>query len=428
MADIKHYLQIKKDIENKKIKKPNSNISSNVVKGVFSAPSSYGSSIDDNDELQIKIHKHRIKMAIIIGLCVIAFITIAVIVAISLDNIKYSGYTIIKSINKDDTDAAQYIDYNSGYIRYSNDGVSYYTNKGEVIWNQTYQMKNPQVKICGNSVAVGDLNGNSIYIFNDAGFLGSADTSLPISQIEVSIQGLVAAVLEDGNVNYIRLYNTDGTQIYNAKTELAQNGYPLDISISNDATKLIASYVYVNGASIKTNVVFYSFSAVGQNETDNIVGGFDHDTTLIPEVKFVNDTCAVAVGDNSLSIYKIKEYPTLLKEIPIDSEISRVFVSDTYIGLVLKNSVAGDLYKMQVYNINGSLAFETTFNTEYNLIKFDGKSIIMYNDTTFTLMNMNGKIQFEQSFDLPIKSILSLGSKGNYMLINSKYIQEIKLK
>ena len=52
----------------------------------------------------------------------------------------------------------------------------------------------------------------------------------------------------------------------------------------------------------------------------------------------------------------------------------------------------------------------------------------MYNDTTFTLMNINGKIQLEQTFDLPIKSILSLGSKGNYMLINSKYIQEIKLK
>ena len=431
MADIKHYLQIKKDLENKKAKNPNSSNSSNVVKGVFANPNSdFNSSIDDDDEdeLHIKIHKHRIKLAIVIGACLIAFIIIAIIVAIGLDNIKYSGYSIIKSINKDDTQAAQYIDYNNGYVRFSNDGISYYTNKGEVIWNQTYQMKDPQVKICGNSVAVGDLNGNSIYIFNDAGFLGSADTSLPISQIEVSIQGLVAAVLEDGNVNYIRLYNTDGTQIYNAKTELAQNGYPLDISISNDATKLIASYVYVNGASIKTNVVFYSFSAVGQNETDNIVGGFDHDTTLIPEVKFINDTCAVALGENVLSIYKIKEYPTLLKDIKVDSEIERVFMSDVYIGLVLKNSDAGDVYKMLVYNINGTQAFETTFNTEYNTIKFDGKSIIMYNDTTFTLMNINGKIQFEQSFDLPIKSILSLGSKGDYMLINSKYIQEIKLK
>jgi len=431
VADIKHYLQIKKDIENKKAKNPNSSNSSNVVKGVFV---DYNNGLnrradDDDDEVHIKIHRHRIKMAIIIATCIIAFIIIAIIVAISLDNIKYSGYTIIKSINKDDTGAAQYIDYNSGYIRYSNDGISYYTNKGEAIWNQTYQMKEPQVKVCGKSVAIGDLNGSSIYIFNETGFLGNVDTSLPISQIEVSIQGLVAAVLEDSNVNYIKLYNTDGTQLYTVKTELAQNGYPLDISISDDATKLVASYVLVNGESIKTNVVFYSFSDVGQNETGNVVGGFNqYDSTLVPEVKFIKDTCAVAIGENILSIYKIKEYPTLLKEIKLDSEIERVFISDSYIGMVVKNSDADNIYKMIVYNINGSQVFETAFNTEYDTIKFDGKSIIMYNDTTFTLMNINGKIQLQQSFDLPIKTILSLGSKGNYIVINSKYIQEIKLK
>ena len=430
MADIKHYLQIKNDIENKKVKNSKPNNSSNVVKGIFAdSIKGVNSRSDDDEELHIKIHKHRIKMAIIIGICVIAFIVIAVIVAIGLDNIKYSGYTIIKSINKDDTETAQYIDYNNGYVRFSNDGISYYTNKGEVIWNQTYQMKEPQVKICGKSLAVGDLNGSSIYIFNDTGFLGNVDTSLPISQIEVSIQGLVAAVLEDSNVNYIRLYNTDGTQLYTVKTDLAQNGYPLDISISDDATKLVASYVLVNEDSIKTNVVFYSFSDVGQNETGNVVGGFNqYDSKLVPEVKFINDTCAVAIGENILSIYKIKEYPTLFKDITVDSEIDRVFMSDEYIGLVLKNSGTDNIYKMQVYNLNGSLEFETTFNTEYNIIKFDGKSILMYNDTTFTLMNIKGKVQLDQSFDLPIKSILSLGSKGNYIVINSKYIQEIKLK
>jgi hypothetical protein len=212
------------------------------------------------------------------------------------------------------------------------------------------------------------------------------------------------------------------------KTTLSGDGYPLDVSISDDATKLITSYVYVDGNSIKSKIVFYNFSSVGQNEADRVVGGFNLDNTLVPEVKFVNDTCAVAVGENILSIYKIKEYPALLKDISIDSEIDRVFISNDYIGLVLKNSNSGNIYKMVVYNTAGNKILETTFNTEYKTIKFDGKSIIMYNDTTFTLMNLNGKIQLDQSFDLPVKSILSLGSKGNYMLISSKYIQEIKLK
>jgi hypothetical protein len=137
-------------------------------------------------------------------------------------------------------------------------------------------MQSPQVKMCDTCAAVGDINGSKIYIFNKSGLLGSVDTSLSISQIEVASQGVVAAVLEDNNADYINLYNTDGTKIYSVKTTLSGDGYPLDISISDDATKLMASYLYVSGESMKTNVVFYNFSDVGQNETERVVGGFNH--------------------------------------------------------------------------------------------------------------------------------------------------------
>ena len=44
--------------------------------------------------------------------------------------------------------------------------------------------------------------------------VGSVDTSLSISQIEVAKQGIVAAVLEDTTANYINLYNTDGSRLH----------------------------------------------------------------------------------------------------------------------------------------------------------------------------------------------------------------------
>lgn len=120
-------------------------------------------------------------------------------------------------------------------------------------------MQKPQVKICGSIIAVGDINGSKIYIFDKNGNIGIVDTSLAISQIEVAKQGVVAAVLEDNDANYINLYKTDGTKIYTVKTSLAGDGYPLDISISPDAAKLVASYLYVSGETMKTNVVFYNF-------------------------------------------------------------------------------------------------------------------------------------------------------------------------
>jgi len=320
------------------------------------------------------------------------------------------------------------IAFADGYVRYSNDGISYYKNSGKVIWNQTYSMQNPKVSICGNSIAVADINGSSAYSFNTSGQVGKADTSMPILQIEVSDSGKMAAVLEDNNANYINMYDTNGEKIYSVKTTLSGDGYPIDISISSDAKKLIASFIKVSGDEIKTNVVFYNFSDVGKNETERVVGGFNYDDIIVGDVKFVNDTTAVAVGENVVSIYKIKEYPSLEHTINIDNEIQKIFCSDQYIGLVLDNSESGDPYKLVVYNISGKHIFDTTFGIQYTDMQFDGKSVVISNASTFVLLNMSGKKLADISFDMPVINVLPTGARGSYTIVNSKYIQSIKLK
>lgn len=382
-----------------------------------------------DDEYRTRLRRHRIRVAVAAVLCVALVAAAVIFIGINIDNRSYSTYTIINSVTRDETSNCRYFAFGEGYVRCSNDGAAYFNKKGAAVWNQTYQMKSPQLVTNGDCLAVGDINGSSIYVFNTKGMLGSIDTSLSISQIEVGSGGVVAAILEDSTANYINMYDASGNKIYSVKTTLSGDGYPLDISISKDMTKLIASYVYINGESIKTNVVFYNFSDVGQNETERIVGGFNHyESTLIPEVEFINNSSAAAIGEDILSIYKIKEFPNLHKEIKIDSGIDRVFTSDKYIGILTENKESGDNFKLNVYDSSGNNVFETTFNTSYNTIKFDGDSILMYNDRMVTLMNMRGKTLANLEFDLPIEEVLSLGSRGSYLLVNSTYIQEIRLK
>ena len=359
----------------------------------------------DEQYVKEKIKRHR--RNVLVG-CLITAAAVFILVLAALfllDGRTYSQYTVLHSVNRDDTESAKYEAFADGYIRYSNDGAAYYNAKGIAEWNQTFSMQNPHIKVCGEWAAVGDVNGSTIYMFG------------------------VQAVLEDTTANYINLYNTDGSKIYTVKTTLAGDGYPLDISISEDATKLIASYLYVSGESIKTNVVFYNFSEVGQNETERVVGGFNHyDSTIVGDVEFLNSTTAVAVGEDVLSIYHIKEYPSLTKEIRIDSEIERVFFGNGYIGIVLKNSDSGDIYKLVVYDTSAKEVCETTFNTQYDTIQFDGKSVLMSNASTFAVMNLKGKMLTTQNFDLPIESVLPMGTRGRYIMVNSKYIQDIRLQ
>ena len=362
----------------------------------------------DYEEVKLRIRRHRIRMGVLV-LIVVALIVGAVLLAMHLlDGYTYSSYSITGSLNREDTATSQYIAYNGGYIKYSNDGASYYTDKGKAIWNQTYSMQKPQVKMCEDCVAIGDI---------------------VISQIEVASNGAVVAVLEDNEANYINMYSKEGTKIYSIKTTVSGDGYPLDVSISNDATKLIASYVYVSGEDIKTNVVFYNFSEVGQNETERVVGGFNHyNDTLVGDVQFLSNNIAVAVGEDVISIYRIKEYPSLEKEIHIDSSINRVFFSEDYIGLIVDNSASGELYKLLVYNTSGSKVCEAQFGTQVENITFDKKSVVMNNSTTLSVYNLSGKNIANMNFDMPASKIIATGTRGEYVLVSAKYIQNIKLK
>lgn len=384
---------------------------------------------EDDEIVKHRIKKHRRHMVIIAAIGVIVIAIAVVLVMRLIDGYVFTSYSVTGSLNREDIESSGYIAYGDGYIRYSNDGAAYYTAKGKALWNQTYSMQKPQVKICEDCVAIGDINGNTIYIFNKNGNIGKVDTSLVISQIEVAANGAVAAVLEDNEANYINMYDKEGNKIYSVKTTLAGDGYPLDISISNDSAKLIASYVYVSGEEIKTNVVFYNFSEVGQNETERVVGGFNHyNDVLVGDVQFLSNNIAVAVGENVISIYKIKEYPSLEKEIQIDNTIDRVFFGTDYIGLVLDNSDSGELYKMVVYNFSGSKVCEAEFGTQVDNIQFDGSSVVMNNSTSFSVFNLKGKNVANMRFDMPASKVLPTGTRGEYILINTKYIQNIKLK
>ncbi len=52
----------------------------------------------------------------------------------------------------------------------------------------------------------------------------------------------------------------------------------------------------------------------------------------------------------------------------------------------------------------------------------------MSNASTFSVMNLKGKMLTTQNFDLPIESVLPMGTRGRYIMVNSKYIQDIRLQ
>ena len=52
----------------------------------------------------------------------------------------------------------------------------------------------------------------------------------------------------------------------------------------------------------------------------------------------------------------------------------------------------------------------------------------MYNSNSIVLMNLKGKKLCDITMDMPVNYVLSEGSRGNYIVINSKYVQSVRFK
>lgn len=365
----------------------------------------------------------------------VRWIIAVLIVAILISSIylynkynKYENYSVIKSIKIESGAGSKYIPFGDFVVRYSSDGISYIDAK-ETIWDEAYEMKAPMVDVCGSYLAICDKNTNDIYLYNESGKQGKITTSYPIIKLEVAEQGVVTALLEDKNANYIEVYDKSGHRLVSHKTLIDENGYPLNFSLSDDGTKMLVSYLAINNGVINNKILFYNFSKAGKNSSDRMVGGFEqYKETIVPLVQFVSNNDAVAVGENILTIYKMKSKPSLQKEVSFKDEIQKVFYSEDYVGLVFKNTNSKKPYRVEAYNLHGNRVMKFDMDIEFDTVKFAGKNVVMYNDMNCQIVSFKGVKKFEHTFKEEITDIIPNDGSRTYLLMTNSAIEKIRLK
>lgn len=360
--------------------------------------------------------------------CIIVIILIVTGIYIYKRYQSFDSYKVIDAIKVDSGTDSKYEAYGDFVIKYSSDGISYIDGE-ETVWDESFEMKSPIVDICGDYIAAADKNTNDIYIYDKDGKVGKASASYPIIKIEVASQGVVAALLEDTNANYIEVFDKEGNKLVSHKTLLNENGYPLNFSLAENGAKMMVSYVTVNSGVIRNKIVFYNFSSTGSNSSDKVAGEFDqYEETLVPMVQFVSENYAVAAGENVLSIYNMKKKPSLKKELKFKDEIEKVFYSNKYIGFVFKNTNNKKPYRIEVYNLNGKRIMETDVNTSYENITFSGENVLMYDDMNCKIISFKGVEKFSYIFKGQINNIIPVDGKRTFLFMSNSKIQKVRLK
>ncbi len=355
---------------------------------------------------------------------------------------KLENTTVVWERQMEQTDGTftGYVSFGENVLKYTRDGASYIDASGKDVWIQSYEMNAPIVAVCGDYAAIADQQGNSIYICDRNGCQGVAATVLPISRITISARGMVAAIVDDQTSSSVYYYQRDGSEMEIYIKGLLNSadsqddwgiGYVLDADLSPNGNILMGSYYYIQGGSLKNRVAFYNFSEVGKNAVNRMVGGFHeiYEDSMVARVAVLNDTCAAAFADNSISFYSLRDEmsPELTRLVPVEEEIRSIFYNEDYVGIIVYSVSGENDYRMDVYKASGDEMFSEEFSYDYSQVDAEGDMIILYNEDSCRIYNRYGNLKYEGTFDHTVAKITKADMPDQIIVTGAGIMQELLL-
>lgn len=371
---------------------------------------------------KIQAHKRMVAIRVLSVIAVVAVLVAAFLTARYF--IVYSKYRVVYKEARSAGTSVQYAEYYGKVLRYSKDGATFYDRKDKYIWNETYEMQNPIIDICGKYMAIADQNGNNVCVYDLDGQTGSFKVGMPIKKVQISEKGALVLLLEKNGDHYIQYLDAKGNVIAEGKAVFKKSGYPLDISLSDDGLKLAVSYFVLEDGVAKTNVVFYSFSSIGSAQIDNIVSSESLENTVVPTLYYADSKTAFAFGNDRFLIFQGRQRPELAKEILLKDDVESIFYDEEYAGMVFKTEKG---YRMDVYNRNGNQVMSKEFDFDYDIIKVSNGQIILYNDTQWCIYTMKGRLKLSPCQLSGSVSDIEVLSSGKYLLVKANKTETVKL-
>lgn len=379
-----------------------------------------------NYKEKIKSHKFTIFYRTILVLVVLA--AVAAVLVMQWKNKIYTDSVVVSSVEITTQPNAAIVPFSGCILSYSKDGANCIDAKGKAVWNETFEMQNPMIDVCQNVAAIGDYNGRNIYVMDTNGILGKITTNKPLRNFCVSANGVVAAVLDDAEVTLIYLYDTEGRELVHFRTTMEESGYPFSVSISPDGKLVCVSYLFVNSGEMKSSVAFYNFGAVGQNNTDNYVSGYDYLDVVVGYTRFLDTKTAFAVSDDRIMFFSGAQKPVSIAECLLSEEVQQIYYGQDYVGLIFISTDSSNRYRLDVYNKSGQLSRSIDFDIEYSDVVFAEDQIIIYNESECRIYNMNGVQKYAGLFEKAVYTLIPTTSSYKYVVVTADSIDTIELK
>lgn len=363
------------------------------------------------NKLKISINRPARRLIVFGGLVLCALI----IIFFAVKFWKFNNYKVEITDLQENTLVYSYYSVDDNILKCASDTASLTDSDNNTLWTITYEMADPGVDICGDKIVIYEKNGSNIYICDEKGKVNSFNSSMAIVKAEISKQGNVAVLMDDGSSSQIDYYDTDGSLIATIKTTLTQEGYPMDIALSKDGIVIAASFIRYEEGNPVSDVKFYSFGAAGQTATDNIVSEFSYTGTIIPEIEFMGSSNCVAFGNNEIIAYEESKTFQETNIISAEDEIQSTFTDDDFFGVVLPGNDNTGI-EIIIYNKKGAERKRISSEYSYTSIKAKKGYIVMNNRNSICIYSSDGVCKFNGTIDGYIRSVAQI-TENKYALI-----------
>ena len=369
--------------------------------------------------------KRRYRRTIILVVLVMALLVTAVILWMR------RGYTraeLIRISAIASEDSASYENLGGNVVQYGNSGAVCVDQRGNTLWNVSYEMQQPITSVSGDVIAIANRSGYYVYVMNSQGLMGTIHTTLPIHSIAAAENGEVAVIMNDTKATWVRLYTAEGREIAYLVRTMAENGYPIAAAVSPDGQTLCLSSVSMSNAAVKTNISFYNFGSAGQKANDHLIQHSDFIDEVIPYLHYIDNTTCVCVSDKQLFCF----WTTLLHSsgssyAQLPDNTLGVFCGDSFVGILSTNTKGDTQYTLDLYNKRGKKAGSVNFTMQYTDIDIAGDKIYIHNEKECQIFTISGRCLFNGKFERPIRAMIPGAGLSDLLVVTDGEVDSVRL-
>ncbi len=333
------------------------------------------------------------------------FILLAIILMTALFTFKFINFNamvLIWRINvtrgSDDVNnkSIRYSSFKNGLMRVSNDGVTYVDEYGAVRFTISYNMKEPIYEENDGYFFIADKNAYNFYIFDTDGLVGSNTTTYPIVKISAADGGVLYILQGDENNSYINVYRSNGNPIdIIIKTNLSEDGMPIDISTSSSGEELIVSSVSLSDTDIYTKATYYNFSDAGKNaNSKRIVKEFvnEFEDKFLARGYFFNDNNSCLIYDGGVKFVSTvdESNPRIVSDVQFDDRIRSISYNHKYLAMVFEDN------KLRVFNDSGNLICDKQIDFDYENFYISDNYVIFIYENRVMIYDTRGRMIFDK--------------------------------